>query len=575
MDAVSKKIKKSVDAYTHPQIHACFIQSVQDDLVQEGGIMDLWTREARIFKYGSGTGSNFSQIRGGKEPLSGGGVSSGLLSFLKIGDVAAGAIKSGGTTRRAAKMVCLDVDHPDIEDFIQWKVREEQKVAALVTGSKIIKTILNELFAACHQWKVAEEKFDRKKNQQLRKVIQKARTAHVPFNYVERIIQLAKQGYTGVDFDEYDTDWNSEAYHTISGQNANNSIRLPNEFMEAVAKEEDWHLYWRTEQRKAKAENRAPRPCQTLKASELWEQIAYAAWAAADPGLQFDTTINEWHTCPADGPIRASNPCVTADTLIATHKGLEPIGNLVGETRFVTGLDGQLHEVSQIFSTGVKPVYELCTQSGYRLKLTGNHRVFTKNRGDVQACELTKDDVVRLVPGTFGSFSCGNIEMAQSLGLLLGNKCITNLNEAETDTSGQTHRAVHLTLNKEEKSIVSWANDLINSVVSKFEEHDKPSQVLETSTTYQTSIRNPRLLEQLEKFVILDQSNSGKKLTSFTFQLNKNEQAALLPRTLYHRGNGCQLRSKISICSFGFHLQRTLTTSSVIVIKFWHQSENL
>lgn len=290
-------------------VHNCFIQSVQDDLVQEGGIMDLWTREARLFKYGSGTGTNFSALRGGKEPLSGGGVSSGLMSFLKIGDTAAGSIKSGGTTRRAAKMVCLDLDHPDIEAFINWKVVEEQKVASLVTGSRTICHMLNELFEAIHGWEVESEKFDRKKNKTLRKILRKANRAQIPANYIERIIQLAQQGYTGIEFEEYDTDWNSVAYGTVSGQNSNNSIRVNNDFMATLQKDGDWNLYWRTEKVNARNENRPPQPCKTIKASELWEQISYAAWSSADPGVQFDTTINEWHTCPEGGAIRASNPC--------------------------------------------------------------------------------------------------------------------------------------------------------------------------------------------------------------------------------------------------------------------------
>ena len=309
VDPKTEEVTPSSDAYTRPQPHACFIQAVKDDLVREGGIMDLWTREARLFKYGSGTGSNFSDLRGEMEPLSGGGVSSGLMSFLKIGDSAAGAIKSGGTTRRAAKMICLDADHPDIEKFVNWKVHEEQKVAALVAGSKTIKELINELFTAIHSWGVETEKFDLKLNKDLRKVAKKARLAQMPFSYVHRIIHLAQQGYTDVFFEEYDTDWNSEAYQTVAGQNANNSVRLNNKFMQAVEQDKDWDLYWRVEKVKAKKKAREPVPCKTLKATELWEEIAYAAWASADPGIQFDTTINEWHTCPADGPIRASNPC--------------------------------------------------------------------------------------------------------------------------------------------------------------------------------------------------------------------------------------------------------------------------
>jgi ribonucleoside-diphosphate reductase alpha chain len=303
------KVERSTSAYEQPAPHACFIQSIQDDLVNEGGIMDLWVREARIFKYGSGTGSNFSSLRGEGEPLSGGGKSSGLMSFLKIGDRAAGAIKSGGTTRRAAKMVVLDLDHPDIEDFINWKVVEEEKVASLVTGSRLLNRHLNNILKACHRWPRVEERLDRHKNTDLRKAIADARAVLVPTNYIERVLQLAQQGFTALKFEEYDTDWNSKAYYTVSGQNSNNSVRVDNNFMEAVLKDGPWHLYWRTEKEKAKAENRAPRPRKSLRARDLWDQITFAAWACADPGVQFDTTVNEWHTCPVDGRINASNPC--------------------------------------------------------------------------------------------------------------------------------------------------------------------------------------------------------------------------------------------------------------------------
>ncbi len=232
VDPKDSKLKKSTNAYERPQPHACFILSVSDDLVNEGGIMDLWTREARIFKYGSGVGTNFSQIRGGGERLSGGGTSSGLMSFLKIGDRAAGAIKSGGTTRRAAKMVCLDLDHPEIMEFINWKVGEEKKVAALVAAG-------------------------------------------------------------------YDNSYEGEAYATVSGQNSNNSVRIPNSFFKVLEEDGDWELKARTDGRVMKK----------IPAREVWQQISYAAWRCADPGTQYDTTINEWHTCPKGGRINASNPC--------------------------------------------------------------------------------------------------------------------------------------------------------------------------------------------------------------------------------------------------------------------------
>jgi len=232
VDPETKKMHVSTTAYEHPQPHACFILSVCDDLVNPGGIMDLWVREARIFKYGSGVGTNFSAIRGEHEKLAGGGYSSGLMSFLKIGDRAAGAIKSGGTTRRAAKMVCLDLDHPEIEAFIHWKADEEKKVAALIAAG-------------------------------------------------------------------YSSDYEGEAYRTVSGQNSNNSVRIPNSFFKALEENRNWDLIART--------NRSV--VQSIPAKKLWEDISYAAWRCADPGVQFDTTINEWHTCPEGGRINASNPC--------------------------------------------------------------------------------------------------------------------------------------------------------------------------------------------------------------------------------------------------------------------------
>jgi len=300
VDHLTGELVKSKSAYEHPQPHACFIQSVSDDLVNEGGIMDLWTREARLFKYGSGTGTNFSLLRAADESLAGGGKSSGLMSFLKIGDRAAGAIKSGGTTRRAAKMVICDMDHPDIEAFINWKVKEEQKVASLVAGSKLHEQKLNALFAAIREWDGAEaDAFDPKANPGLKAAIRDARKAAIPESYVKRILQYAVQGITSIEFPTYDTDWDSEAYVTVSGQNSNNSVRITDAFLNAVETDADWELIRRTDGRVAK----------TIKARELWDQIGHAAWACADPGVQFHDTINDWHTCPASGPIRASNPC--------------------------------------------------------------------------------------------------------------------------------------------------------------------------------------------------------------------------------------------------------------------------
>ena len=300
VDYKTGKLVKSNSAYEHPQPHACFIQSVSDDLVNEGGIMDLWVREARLFKYGSGTGTNFSSLRGEGEALSGGGKSSGLMGFLKIGDRSAGAIKSGGTTRRAAKMVICDADHPDIEEFINWKVKEEQKVASIVAGSKMHEQRLNEIFSAIRAWDGStEDAVDPAKNDTLKKAIREAKKVAIPETYVKRVLDYARQGYTSIEFPTYNTDWDSEAYASVSGQNSNNSIRVTNAFLKAVEEDGDWDLIRRTDGSVAK----------TIKARDLWQDVGHAAWACADPGIQFHDTVNAWHTCPEDGDIRGSNPC--------------------------------------------------------------------------------------------------------------------------------------------------------------------------------------------------------------------------------------------------------------------------
>ncbi|WP_315782216.1 adenosylcobalamin-dependent ribonucleoside-diphosphate reductase [Bradyrhizobium sp. SZCCHNPS1003] len=284
-------VAASTSAYERPQPHACFIQSIDDNLIQEGGIMDLWVREARLFKYGSGTGTNFSNLRGRGEKLSGGGTSSGAMSFLKIGDRAAGAIKSGGTTRRAAKMVVMDVDHPDVEEFITWKVEEEQKVAALVAGSKAAKRLLQKVWEA---WGDGESR----DTPSMKEAILVARRAFIPDTYINRVIQLAEQG-ENFYAEEFDLDWQSKAYETVSGQNANNTVSVTNDFLKAVELDTKWNLIGRTTGKTVK----------TVDATYLWDTIARAAWESADPGLHFNTTMNEWHTCPAGGDIRASNPC--------------------------------------------------------------------------------------------------------------------------------------------------------------------------------------------------------------------------------------------------------------------------
>jgi ribonucleoside-diphosphate reductase alpha chain len=453
VDPQTGEMKRSTSAYEHPAPHACFIQSVADDLVNDGGIMDLWVREARIFKYGSGTGSSFSSIRGEGEPLSGGGKSSGLMSFLKIGDRAAGAIKSGGTTRRAAKMVVLELDHPDIEEFINWKVVEEDKVAALVMGSRLLNKHLNAILKAVHTWSKPEEKLDRQRNSNLRKAITEAKAAFISTNSIEKVLQLAAQGYTSLKVEEYDTDWNSKAYYTVSGQNSNNSVRVDNAFMEAVQNDGPWNLYWRTEKEKARSQGRAPKPRKTLRARELWEQITYAAWACADPGVQFDTTVNEWHTCPADGRINASNPCaeymflddtacLAPETRISTPGGLRTVEELYlaqqrGESvTITTDLCSEVdhrrmtaHRPALVTRIGERDVFLLTMKDGRSIRATCDHRFLTDTGEWKRLDELrVGQDLVQIrESGNPVSFTCSEAEVARwrLLGWLTGDEVIS------------------------------------------------------------------------------------------------------------------------------------------------------
>ncbi|GAB3457740.1 vitamin B12-dependent ribonucleotide reductase [Insolitispirillum peregrinum] len=416
VDPASGELVRSASAYEHPQPHACFIQSVADDLVNDGGIMDLWVREARLFKYGSGTGSNFSALRSEGELLSGGGRSSGLMSFLKIGDRAAGAIKSGGTTRRAAKMVIVDVDHPDIETFIDWKMREEQKVAALVAGSQACRQAMTAILAACREGD-GEARFDPARNPALRKAIRAGRKAFVPENYLQRTIQFARQGVVEIEFPLLNADWDSEAYMTVSGQNSNNSVRVTNAFLQAVRDDADWSLVRRTDGAVAR----------TVRARALWDKIGEAAWACADPGLQFDTTINDWHTCAASGRINASNPCSEYMFLDDTACNLASL-NLVQFRRPDGQFDGALFAHACRLWTVVLEISVLMAQfpspqiarRSYEFRTLGLG--FANIGGLLMANGLSYDsDEGRALCGTISALMTGvsyatSAEMAQTLG---------------------------------------------------------------------------------------------------------------------------------------------------------------
>ncbi|MBI4144614.1 intein-containing adenosylcobalamin-dependent ribonucleoside-diphosphate reductase [Candidatus Woesearchaeota archaeon] len=436
----TEKIDVMANAYERPQCSACFIQNVEDDI---RSIFNLLSQEAIVFKYGSGTGTNFSKLRGSGEKLSGGGTSSGLMSFLKIFDTGAGSIKSGGTTRRAAKMVCLDIDHPDVLAFTEWKAKEERKAKLLI--------------------------------------------AHGNFP----------------------ADFNGEAYATVSGQNSNNSVRLTDEFMNAYLNNGKFATTWRTTGKVAKE----------YDAKFMMDKIAQAAWECADPGVQFDTTINDWHTCPNTDRIRASNPCVTGDTLVATAEGFRRMTELVGKDATIINGQGARSHVDRIFPTGHKPVYELKTRSGYQVTLTGDHRVLTANRGDVPASLLTKDDILLLERPGFGQDRIP-VAMAEALGAAVGDGCIAGEQEHVFITLGKSERAVAQRLNEGINAFkTATAPDLRSA---------RQNEVVQTATTLRVGTSARPVVELLQQYAILDQGSHQKQFTDAAFALDQQSQAAVL-----------------------------------------------
>jgi ribonucleoside-diphosphate reductase alpha chain len=427
---LTNKVQESADSYSRPQLSACFIQSVSDDLMD---MADLVKREMRIFKFGSGTGTNFSRIRAEGEKLSSGGTSSGLMSFLEIYDKSAGAIKSGGTTRRAAKMVCLDMDHPDIDRFIDWKMREEDKARVLIEHGGL------------------------------------------------------------------PSDFNGEAYHTVSGQNSNNSVRVSDDFMKAVEQDGGWETKWRTGGKVAKA----------WKARELWDKVATAAWKCADPGVQYDTTINRWHTCPNTDRIHASNPCVTGDTLVATLEGWVRIDSLTQSAQEIIAGDGRPARVAAAFRTGSKPVFLLRTASGYTIRLTADHRVRTVNRGDVPAIELTRDDVVELMPSPFGRKRLPS-ELAQTVGLAVGDGCVSQ-------------GILTIAMAPAERPILETVCALVNSL-----KPNRPVSVTENDRTVRVATTANEIVDAVMRWAVLDAGSENKRLKDEVLSLDRPSTAALL-----------------------------------------------
>jgi ribonucleoside-diphosphate reductase alpha chain len=501
-------------------VHNCFIQSVSDDLVNEGGIMDLWVREARIFKYGSGTGSNFSRVRGEGEKLSGGGTSSGLMSFLKVGDRAAGAIKSGGTTRRAAKMVCLDLDHPDIEEFITWKVTEEQKVSDLVTGSITCEKHLNAIMKAANDESLPESaRLDPALNTGLKTAIRTALSLGIPQANIQYALDYAKQGYKELIIETYDTNWDSKAYGTVSGQNSNNSVRIPNDFFARLDAGQTWDLV----PRRSKYGDGGTQKIKVVPAADLWEKVALAAWQCADPGVQFDTTINEWHTCPSDGRIEASNPCVTGETLLATADGLRRIDELVGKAAFVIGSDGKPHFVNRIFPTGTKPVYTLQTRAGYELRVTADHKVLTIEKGDVAVKDLKIGDRVHLGGSPFGSRKI-DPRLAKAIGLAIGDGCVFDNGTRGRQLVYTMHPAEAPILN----DVVELFNDIKASTDASLLRSSRPVTLRSPQTGARIDCAAPPVVAAVEEFAVLDALSAGKRFKNSIYSLDHESVAGIL-----------------------------------------------
>jgi ribonucleoside-diphosphate reductase alpha chain len=467
---LTDKVEETVDSYSRPQLSACFIQSVSDDLMD---MADLVKREMRIFKFGSGTGTNFSKIRAEGEKLSSGGTSSGLMSFLEIYDKSAGAIKSGGTTRRAAKMVCLDMDHPDIERFIDWKMREEDKARVLIEHGGL------------------------------------------------------------------PSDFNGEAYHTVSGQNSNNSVRVTDEFMKAVEADATYDTKYRNSGKTAK----------TLKARDLWEKIAVAAWKCADPGVQYDTTINQWHTCPNTDKIHASNPCVTGDTLVATLAGLVRIDSLTGPSHEIIAGDGRPAPISSAFRTGSKPVYLLRTASGYTLKLTADHRVRTLNRGDIPAIDLTRDDIVELLPSPFGHERL-SAELAEAVGLAVGDGCVSG-------------GILTISMSPKERPILERVCALVNSL-----KPNRPVSVTEAGSTVRLATTANEVVDAIVRWAVLDSGSPKKTLKDRVFQLDRPSVAALLRGLFTSDGTVAHYGEKSHYVSLDSTSLELLRQAQILLLNF-------
>ena len=482
----TNQVEECDDSYSHPQASACFIQKIEDSL---DSIYQLITNESKIFKFGSGTGSSFSALRGAGERLSGGGVSSGLMSYLRILDRSAAAVKSGGITRRAAKMVVLDMDHPEIEEYITWKVKEEDKVQALI-----------------------------------------------------------KAGYS--------SDFNGEAYQTVSGQNSNNSVMIPDIFMQAVIEDKEWHTVERTTGKIRK----------TYKARDLMRMISHAAWRCADPGVMFYDTMNKWNVCADTEHIHATNPCVTGDTKVLTKDGkwirIDKLLNKKTKIITNTGII-QENEIDGSFKTGVKPVYKLTTKSGYELKLTANHKIFTINRGFVQAMNLTKDDLVLLPFGPVAQIEATeDKEFYQILGVYLGDGC-----------GSKTRRAIALTMNEDDKFILEDLSVYIAENFERITHKNHPAVVQIVPTSIKLNITNKGLVEKINEYVDITLKSHGKKLGEKIFELPLSSQKYVLQGLFTADGTVANYGEKSQYISLDSSSLQLLKDAQIILSGFGIKSK--
>jgi len=436
----------------HPQVSACFINSVEDTMPS---ILGLAKTEGMLFKYGSGTGSNLSTLRSSREKLGGGGTASGPVSFMKGYDAFAGVIKSGGKTRRAAKMVILNADHPDIEEFIDCKAAEERKAHALIDA-----------------------------------------------------------GYCG-EFNVV-----GGAYDSVFYQNANHSVRVTDDFMRAVINDGEWQTRAVT----------TGKPMQSYSARRLMRKMAEAAWVCGDPGIQFHTTVNTWHTCSNTAPIHASNPCVTGDTLVATADGWRRIDSLVGRTARIVGADGQSHLVDRIFPTGRRRVFRLRTRAGYELRVTGDHKVWTAERGDVPVSELAVGDQLQLLGPGFGRRALGE-RLALAIGVAVGDGCLTRSYGA----SG-VQETVVLAMAADELGVIERIAGAVNeekrlrravgAVGNPGDVH--VSAFAGRASVARLAFSSQPVVDLFKEFAVLDRGSEGKRFTPAVFELERPALAAVL-----------------------------------------------